>query len=123
MLPAYEEFTSPTPHLPDRERGHGPERLQRLPGAQCDRHLPPKTLPRVIGSPVAEVIGAIQGKIEAPGSNFDYAVPLTEIVLLGTIANRAGKVVEYQPQDMTFKDPTLNPYIKEAVRPGWEYGG
>jgi predicted dehydrogenase len=87
------------------------------------RHLPPKTLPRAIGSPVAEVIGAIQGKIEAPGSNFDYAVPLTEIVLLGTLANRSGKVVEYQPQDMTFKDPSLNPYIKEAVRPGWEYGG
>ena len=56
------------------------------------------------------------------GFSFDYALPLTETVLLGTIALRSGKTVEYIPESMTFKDPSLNKYIKEPVRKGWEYG-
>jgi hypothetical protein len=84
--------------------------------------LPPKTLPRAVGDPVEEIIAALKGEVEKCGSNFDYAVPLTETVLLGTIANRSGKVVEYQPETMDFKDPSLNQYIKEPVRKGWEYG-
>ena len=86
------------------------------------RNLPSKTIPRAIGGPIREVIGAVLGDIEKPGSNFDYAVPLTEIVILGTLANRTGKVVEYNPVEMTFKDPGLNHLIKEPVRKGWEYG-
>ena len=85
-------------------------------------HLPPKTLPRAVGNPVAELFAAIRGEIDKCGSNFDYAAPLTEIVLLGTIANRSGKIVEYLPDTMTFKDSSLNKYIKEPVRKGWEYG-
>ena len=86
------------------------------------RQLPPKTLPRAVGGPVKELFAAISGDITKCGSNFDYAVPLTEVVLLGTIANRSGKIVEYDPTTMTFKDPSLNSYIKEPVRKGWEYG-
>ena len=69
-----------------------------------------------------EVIAAIKGEIEKPGSNFDYAVPLTEMVILGTIAMRSGKKVEYHPESMTFKDASLDAYIKEPVRAGWEFG-
>ncbi|MGB0372167.1 MAG: Gfo/Idh/MocA family oxidoreductase [Opitutales bacterium] len=86
------------------------------------RQLPPKTIPRAIGGPIREVIGAIRGEIEKPGSNFDYAVPLTESVILGTIANRSQKMVEYLPETMTFKDSSLNAYVKEPVRKGWEFG-
>lgn len=86
------------------------------------RNLPEKSIPRAIGGPIREVIGAIRGEIDKPGSNFDYAVPLTEIVILGTIANRSRKTVEYLPESMTFKDSSLNSYIKEPVRKGWEYG-
>ena len=86
------------------------------------RHLPPKTLPRAVGNPVKELFAAIRGDIAKCGSNFDYAVPLTEIVLLGTIANRSGKTVEYLPEAMTFKDHSLDRYIKAPVRKGWEYG-
>ena len=86
------------------------------------RQLPAKTLPRAVGNPVRELFAAIKGEIPRCGSNFDYAVPLTEVVLLGTIANRSGKVVEYNPKTMTFKDASLNTYIKEPVRKGWEYG-
>jgi hypothetical protein len=86
------------------------------------RNLPPKKLPRAVGNPVKELFAAIRGNIPKCGSNFDYAVPLTEIVLLGTIANRSGKTVEYLPEAMTFKDHSLDRYIKEPVRKGWEYG-
>ncbi len=90
--------------------------------SELQQHLPPKTLPRAVGRPVEELFAAIRGDIDKCGSNFDYAVPLTEIVLLGTIANRSGKKVEYLPDSMTFKDSSLNGYIKEPVRKGWEYG-
>jgi predicted dehydrogenase len=86
-------------------------------------HLPPKNTPRAVGNPVKELFTAIRGDIPKCGSNFiDYAVPLTEMVLLGTIANRSGKKVEYNPATMDFKDRSLNQYIKEPVRKGWEYG-
>ena len=84
--------------------------------------LPAKTLPRAVGDPVQEIIAALKGEVEKCGSNFDYAVPLTETVLLGTIAIRSRRVVEYNPAMMQFKDSSLNHYIKEPVRPGWEYG-
>ena len=86
-------------------------------------NLPPKTTPRAVGNPVQELFAAVRGDIPKCGSNFiDYAVPLTEMVLLGTIARRSGKKVEYIPQNMTFRDSTLNHYIKEPVRKGWEVG-
>jgi hypothetical protein len=44
------------------------------------------------------------------------------MVLLGTIAVRSGKTLEYNPKTMSFKDKSLNAYIKEPVRKGWEYG-
>lgn len=89
---------------------------------ELQRHLPPKTLPRAVGRPVEELFAAIRGDIDKCGSDFDYAVPLTEIVLLGTIANRSGKKVEYLPDSMTFRDSSLNGYVKDPVRKGWEYG-
>lgn len=89
---------------------------------ELKRSLPPKTLTRSVGNPVKEIIAAVKGDIEKCGSNFEYAVPLTETVILGTIALRSGKKVEYNPKTMDFKDSSLNGYIKEPVRPGWEYG-
>jgi predicted dehydrogenase len=89
---------------------------------EIKRNLPEKKTPRAVGNPVQEIMAAVRGDIPKCGSNFDYAVPLTEIVLLGTIANRSNKKVVYNPEKMTFSDNTLNAYIKEPVRKGWEYG-
>lgn len=87
------------------------------------RNLPPKVTPRSIGGgPIGELFAAIRGEIDQPGSNFDHAVPLTESVILGTIAVRSGKTVEYLPETMTFKDASLNEYVQEPVRSGWEMG-
>lgn len=89
---------------------------------EISRNLPEKTTPRAIGNPVTEIMAAVRGDIPKCSSNFDYAVPLTEIVLLGTIANRSNKKVIYKPESMTFTDSSLNAYIKEPVNNGWEYG-
>ncbi len=80
-----------------------------------------KTTPRAIGNPIQEIKAAIRGEIPKCSSNFDYAVPLTETILLGTIAIRSNKTVIYEPDTMTFSDSSLNAYINEPVRKGWEY--
>lgn len=87
------------------------------------RSRPEKTTPRAVGNPVKEIMAAIRGDIPKCGSNFDYAVPLTETVILGTVANRSKKRVEYLPEQMAFKDASLNTYIREPTRAGWDYGG
>jgi len=85
--------------------------------------LPAETIPRLKKGfgPVQELFSAIRGGPEV-GSDFDYAAPLTELCCLGTLALRTGKQVDYDPASMSFKDASLNPYIKAPVRPGWEYG-
>jgi len=101
-------------------RPTGPRLLENW--AELCRALPEKTVPRAVGNPVKEIMAAIRGDIQKPSSNFDYAVPLTETVILGTIALRSGKRVEYNPDSMTFQDSALNAYIKEPVRKGWACG-
>ena len=81
-----------------------------------------KTTPRAPGNPVQEIMAVLRGDIPKCSSNFDYAAPLTEKVILGTIANRTGKKVVYDPDSMTFTDSSLNVYVNEAVRKGWAYG-
>lgn len=63
--------------------------------------LPPKSIPRVPnGDPFQEWIRACKGGPKA-GSNFDYAGPLTEMVVLGNVALRGrGKRLEWDPANM-----------------------
>jgi predicted dehydrogenase len=56
---------------------------------------PPKTIPRVPKSdPHLEWISACKGG-PVPGSNFEYSGPLTEMVLLGNLAIRLGRKIEW----------------------------
>jgi len=41
----------------------------------------PEIYPRVKDGPVKEFVRAIKGEGPTPGSNFDYAAPMTEIML------------------------------------------
>lgn len=84
--------------------------------------LKKRPLPRVEGGPIEELFTAIRGG-PVPGSNFDYASRLTEVVLLGGLAIRTGKRIEYDSKNMRITNhPELNRFIKEPVRKGWEYG-
>ena len=80
--------------------------------------LPPKTLKRRSGT-WGEWIEAIRGG-EPAHCNFDWAAVLTEAVLLGNIAIRAGKKLDWDAENMRFtNDEAANKYVKERYRSGW----
>lgn len=73
--------------------------------------------------PIQEWLAAIKGAGPMPGSSFDYAARLTEVVLLGAMAQRTGKTIEWDADKMEVKgQPELAALIKEPVIEGWQYG-
>jgi hypothetical protein len=58
-----------------------------------------------------------------PGSNFTYAAPFTEAILLGNIALRVGKLgekLEYDAEAMKFtNNDQANRYLNKTYRKGW----
>jgi len=82
----------------------------------------PEVYERVKGGPFKEWTNAIKGGPE-PGSNFDYAAPMTEIALLGVLAQRFGGKLEWDAANMKITNrPKLNQHLKEPARKGWEAG-
>ncbi len=79
---------------------------------------PPRTIPESIGH-AQEWLAAC--KTPGPtGCNFDYTGPLTETVLLGTVAYRVGKKIAWDPGNLKVTNcPEANPLIRYAKRPGW----
>jgi predicted dehydrogenase len=79
---------------------------------------PPKTLKRRPGT-WAEWVEAIRGG-EPAGCNFDQATLITEAVLLGNIAIRTGKTLDYDGQAARFtNNDAANEYLKQPYRSGW----
>ena len=79
--------------------------------------------PPVGDGPIEEWLRAIKGDGPAPGSSFDYAAPLTEVVLLGVIAQRTGRTIEWDAEAMKVKgQPDLDALVREPAREGWRYG-
>lgn len=55
------------------------------------------------------------------GSNFQYAGPFTEIVLLGNVAYRVGQTITYDPSAMKITDvAAANQLLGKEYRKGWE---
>jgi predicted dehydrogenase len=100
---------------------------------------PPKTLPRVVGSgveapnsdvsgddvyggggPYVEWLDAIKtGK--AALSNFAQSGPFSETVLLGNLALRVGKKIEWDGKNMVAKNaPEAAAIVRRQYRKGWE---
>ena len=79
---------------------------------------PPKSVPRSIGHH-KEWIEACKGG-KPPGTNFDYSGPLTEMVLLGNIALRTGKLLEWDAENMKITNvPEANEFLHRPYREGW----
>ena len=58
------------------------------------------------------------------GCNFEYSGPLTETVLLGTVAHRAGKKIEWDAENMKVTNvPDANKYVQKEYRKGWQLEG
>jgi len=84
---------------------------------------PEETIPRVEGGPFREWLRAIKGEGPEPGSNFTYSARLTEIILLGVLAQRFNTTIEWDAKEARITNhPELNAFIKEPVREGWSYG-
>jgi hypothetical protein len=79
---------------------------------------PPKSLPRSRGH-YEEWIAACKGG-EAARSNFDYAGPLTEIVLLGNLALRTEEKLYWDAENLKVKNVgELDEHIFRRYRRGW----
>jgi Oxidoreductase family, NAD-binding Rossmann fold/Oxidoreductase family, C-terminal alpha/beta domain len=87
----------------------------------------PKTLPRLNPTYTnnwheMDWIDAIREKRQA-NSPFSYAAPLTEVMLLGLVALRAGQgvPVEYDGANMRVTNiPEANAFLTREARPGWD---
>lgn len=104
---------------------------------QCDgAGAPPRIFPESLRASVAKPaatlarsnghhrdwLDAIKGGTAA-SSNFAYGARLTEIGLLGVLALRLGKPIEWDAATMTVKDqPKAEAMIRGSYRAGWELG-
>ena len=79
---------------------------------------PPQTIPRVSQHHL-DWIEACKGEDPA-SSDFDYAGPLTEVCLLGSVALRTGKRIYWDGPNMKATNaPEADAFIKPAFRAGW----
>ena len=80
---------------------------------QPDTHLPKSS------GPYQEWLDACHGG-PAPLSNFDNSGPLTEMVLLGNVALRCGKRIQWNAEDMRIPNaPDAEKYLRREYRDGW----
>ena len=79
---------------------------------------PKQTLARSIGH-YKEWIAACKGAPNT-GSNFEYACPFTEIVLLGNLAVLTGTRVEWDGVNARAKNVDVSHLVKRKYRSGWE---
>ncbi len=79
----------------------------------------PELLPRSIGHH-AEFIQACKGGVE-PWSNFEYAAPFTDTVMLGNVALRAGEKIEWDGEKVTNVE-AANEFLHREYRDGWTLG-
>jgi predicted dehydrogenase len=84
-----------------------------------DFQAPPPSIPRAPDGPYKEWIAACKGGPKCL-SNFDYSGPLTEFVLLGNVALRAGKKIEWDGEKLRVTNcPEAEQYVQRSYRSGW----
>jgi hypothetical protein len=84
----------------------------------------PQSIPRAPGAfdkgHYNEWIAACKGGPKAM-SNFDYSGPMTETVLLGNVALRAGQKIEWDSMNLKVTNvPEANRFIHKTYRKGWD---
>lgn len=89
-----------------RELGKPPQMLERSPGH------------------IEEWLAACKGEkpLDFPKSNFAYAGPLTETILLGNIATRVQRRIEWDSAKLMITNlPAANQFISKEYRDGWKF--
>ena len=101
-------------------QGWGGESPRLIPETKMKSYqLPPQSLPRSIGHHQEWIEACKTGK--PTRSNFDFAGPLTEAVLLGTVSIRlGGKKLIWDSENMKVTNlPEANNYLHYEYRQGW----
>jgi len=81
---------------------------------------PTPSIPRVKGGHHQNFLEACMGG-EPADSNFEYSVPLTEMVILGNLAIRTNKKVTWDSANMRASSPEeANQFVSREYRRGWE---
>ncbi len=95
-------------------------RATLLPGSRdAEYKRPPLRLPRSKGHH-RDWLDACKGGPPA-SANFQYGAALTEVGLLGLVALRTGRKLNWDAQAMkATNSPEADKYLKETYRPGWE---
>jgi len=81
---------------------------------------PPQKLPRIAGQfHEMNWVDACKGKVDA-SCPFEYAARLTEVMLLGIVALRAGKKIYYDSSNMRVTNALqANDFLRREYRQGW----
>jgi predicted dehydrogenase len=81
---------------------------------------PERTLPRPAGNDHhRDWLDSIKAGRQA-GSNYAYAAGLTEVPLVGNVAYRVGKKLEWDSSNLKAKNcPEADPFIRREYRKGW----
>jgi predicted dehydrogenase len=80
---------------------------------------PPQKLPRIPVSHEMNWVQAAKGEAEA-SSPFSYAARLTEVMILGIVALRAGSKIAYDGENMRItNNPAANEFLTREYRTGW----
>jgi hypothetical protein len=82
-----------------------------------NKRLPPKTIPRIPKSDHwMEWVNACKGGA-TPGSNFEHSGPLSEMVVLGNVALRTGKKIEWDAANCQVANvPEANAFVNKKYR-------
>ena len=101
-----------------------PPRARIIPEAKMKAYRQPEPfIPRSPGHK-REWIDAVRGGKPASSNFIDYAGRLTEIVLLGNLAIRAGRKIAWDAEDLKAKGcPEADRYIRREYRKGWDFTG
>jgi hypothetical protein len=90
-----------------------------LEGKKMEVTKPEPSLPRSPGH-YKEFVNACKGGKPCL-SNFDYAAVLTEAILLGVVALKSGKKIEYDAeQGKVTNEASANQFLAREYRKGWE---
>jgi hypothetical protein len=85
----------------------------------ADYKAPEKTIPDSVGHHQEWINACKDGSRTT--CNFGYSGPLAETVLLGAVAFRTGKKLEWDAQNMKATNcPEADQYLSRTYRKGWE---
>ena len=97
--------------------GGEPRLLPKLLAKEYKR--PERTIPRAVGGQWAEWLRACRGEDKAM-SPLAYSGPLTEVVLLGCLAQRVGGTVDWDSAGMkVINRPEVDQFVRPEYREGW----